>query len=232
MPDHERRVIFGFMVGQEGKTNIPVYYNLTQAGFDPDQDMLQCYENSWSGVGPPQWRSPAGFYSGGLIINWDLMTSLEGLFAAGEQLASSVGCAHACTTGRYAGKKAADYAQEAADPVIDHRQVEGEKTLIYEPLGRQDGIEWKELEAGIGRVMQDYCGAVKDERMVFHASLARKASSALLGFKRSDYPDEELSDKRKWIIMKLTDGGIDVAERPPYFWGDLKENYEAHNVKL
>jgi len=121
--------------------------------------------------------------------------------------------------------------------------------------------------------MQDYCGAVKDERtlilglkwrdeikekearevharnphelmramevltirtageMVFHASLARKASSALLGFKRSDYPEEELPDKRKWIITKLTDGGIDVAERPPYFWGDLKENYEAHNAK-
>jgi succinate dehydrogenase/fumarate reductase flavoprotein subunit len=273
MPEHERRAIFGLMVGQEGKTSIPVYYNLTQAGFDPDQDMLQCYENSWSGVGPPQWRSPAGFYSGGLIINWDLMTSLEGLFAAGEQLASSVGCAHACSTGRYAGKKAADYAQRTTDPVIDRKQVDSEKTLIYEPLNRPDGIEWKELEAGIGRVMQDYCGAVKDEgrllvglkwldeikekearevcarnphelmralevltllsvgEMVFHASLARKASTALLGFKRSDYPDEEPPEERKWIITKLMDDRVDITERPTYFWGDLKENYEAHNPK-
>lgn len=52
MPEHERRVIFGLMVGQEGKTNIPVYYTLTQAGFDPDKDMLQYYEFR---VGPPQW---------------------------------------------------------------------------------------------------------------------------------------------------------------------------------
>ena len=44
---------------------------------------------------------------------------------------------------------------------------------------------------------------------------------------RADYPDEELPEERKWVITKLTDGEIDLVERPSYFWGDLKENYEA-----
>ena len=41
--EQERRVIFGLMIGQEGKTLIPIYRAYTQAGFDPDKDLLQGY---------------------------------------------------------------------------------------------------------------------------------------------------------------------------------------------
>jgi succinate dehydrogenase/fumarate reductase flavoprotein subunit len=270
MPEHERRVIFGLMVGQEGKTNIPVYHTLTQAGFEPDQDMLQYYNGSWWGVGPPQWRRPDEFYSGGLIPNWDLMTNLEGLFAAGDQLLTGVGVGHASATGRYAGRKAVEYVQKAGEPVFDRSQVDAEKTRVYAPVKRRDGIDWKELEAGIARVMQDYCGPVKNEQllnlglkwldeikegeaaelfarnphelmraievldihtvgeMVIHASLARKASNGLLGFKRSDYPEENPPEWQKWITTRLVDGKVRVGELPLDFWGSMKENYEAH----
>jgi succinate dehydrogenase/fumarate reductase flavoprotein subunit len=166
MPEHERRAIFGLMVGQEGKTSIPVYYTLAQAGFDPDQDMLQHYEGSWEGVGPPQWLTYGGFSPAGLIVNWALMTNLEGLFAAGEQLLAGGGSAHACATGRYAGRKAAEYACTTAEPIIERQQVEEEKSRIYAPMKRTHGIEWKELEAGIARVMQDYCGPAKSEQLL------------------------------------------------------------------
>ena len=269
MPEHERRVIFGLMVGQEGKTDIPIYYTLTQAGFDPDQDMLQAYEGSWMGVGPPQWRR-GGQFSGGLIPNWDLMTSLEGLYAAGDQSLTMQGAAGACATGRYAGRKAVEYALKTGEPVIDRSQVEAEKTRVYVPIWRKDGIDWKELEAGIARVMQDYCGPVKNEQllnlglkwlneiregeaaelcarnphelmrslevltiltvgeMVIHASLARKASNPLLSFKRSDCPEEDPPEWRKWITTRLVDGKVKIGELPPDFWGPLKENYDAH----
>jgi succinate dehydrogenase/fumarate reductase flavoprotein subunit len=270
MPEHERRVIFGLMVGQEGKTNIPVYHTLTQAGFEPDQDMLQYYNGSWWGVGPPQWRRPDEFYSGGLIPNWDLMTNLEGLFAAGDQLLTGVGVGHASATGRYAGRKAVEYVQKADEPVIERSQVDAEKARVYAPVQRRDGIDWKELEAGIARVMQDYCGPVKNEQllnlglkwldeikegeaaelfarnphelmraievldihtvgeMVIQASLARKASNGLLGFKRSDYPEENPPEWQKWITTRLVDGKVKVGELPLNFWGPMKENYEAH----
>lgn len=270
MPEHERRVIFGLMVGQEGKTQIPVYYTLTRAGFDPDQDMLQHYEGSWPGTGPPQWLSLGAFYAGGPITDWNLMTNLESLFAAGDQLLSGMGCAHACATGRYAGRKAADYALIAAEPVIDRGQVETEKARVYAPLKVRDGIEWKELEGGIARVMQDYCGPVKHEsllelglkwldeikegeaaqlaadnpheltralevltlltvaEMVVLACKARKTSNTLLGLKRSDYPEDNPPEWRKWITTKLEDEKFKVGELPLHFWGDLKQNYDDH----
>ena len=48
MPELERKVIWGMMVGQEGKTNVPVYKNFTEAGFDPTKDVLQCYGVGWT----------------------------------------------------------------------------------------------------------------------------------------------------------------------------------------
>ncbi len=164
MPEHERRVIFGLMVGQEGKTNVAIYGNYTEAGFDPDRDMLQCY-TKFRGVGPPQWRE-VFFVSGGLVIDWDLRTSLEGLYAAGQQMFASEDHSNAATSGKYAGRKAADYALKAGEPVIDREQVEKEKVRIYAPLKRGDGMEWKELNAGICRVMQDYCGEPKNEGLL------------------------------------------------------------------
>ena len=44
--------------------------------------------------------------------------------------------------------------------------MEAEKDRVYAPIRRKDGIEWKELEAGIARVMQDYCGLTKNEQLL------------------------------------------------------------------
>jgi len=155
MPEHERRAIFGLMVGQEGKTNIPIYFTYTQAGFDPDKDMLQSYSN-FSGRGDSKCRG-IFFVSGGMVIDWDLKTNLEGLFAAGQQMFASEDHCNAATSGKYAGRKAAEYALKAGEPVIDKKQIEDEKARVYAPILRKNGIEWKELNAGICRVMQDYC---------------------------------------------------------------------------
>jgi hypothetical protein len=85
LPEPERRAIFGLMVGNEGKTRIPVYDTLTKAGFDPDRDMLQVpvmhpdayvHANFWAGMPVPLWRQ---WGTGGLVVDWPLKTSLEGL---------------------------------------------------------------------------------------------------------------------------------------------------------
>ena len=166
MPEHERRAIFGLMVGNEGKTRIAIYDAYTKAGFDPDKDMLQAnvvspqfVRGGGRGIGPPQWRAGRG---GGLVVDWDLKTNLEGLYAAGH-VAGGGGCAGASTTGRYAGRKAADYALNAGEPIIQRKQVDEEKARVYAPAKRTDGIGWKELHAGISRIMQDYCGEYKGE---------------------------------------------------------------------
>ena len=43
MPEHERKVIWGMMVGQEGRTQVPVLETYRDAGFDSERDLLQSY---------------------------------------------------------------------------------------------------------------------------------------------------------------------------------------------
>lgn len=177
MPEMERKVIFGMMVGEEGKTKIPIVHTYTASGFDPNKDMLQSYimlggemigpKTRVLRAGLPQQRTFGEVGdAGGLLIDWDLKTSLEGLYAAGDQLFAGNYHHHAAATGRYAGRKAAEYAMGADEPVISREQVEAEKARVYAPTEREEGMEWKELNAGICRVMQNYCGDPKSDELL------------------------------------------------------------------
>jgi len=159
MPEQERRVIFGLMIGQEGRSWL-TYRNLTKAGFDPDKDMPQAYD---AGPGPLGWRT---MKFGGLMHDWDLKTNLDGLYTAGEQTYGGVGCARACATGHYAGDRAAEYAMKANTPVISRAQVDIEKARVYAPINRNDGIGYSEFAKGIATVMQDYCSEVRTEKLM------------------------------------------------------------------
>ncbi len=177
LPEAERRAIFGLSVGNEGRTRIPVYEILTRAGFDPDRDLLQApvmppdaygHANFWAGMPVPHWRQ---WGCGGLLVDWDLRTSLEGLYAAGGAVYGGGAHSSAAASGRYAGRAAAAYARRAPDPEPDRAQVDAERARVYAPLRPQRrGIGWKELNAGICRVMQDYCGQYRSERTL-HAGL-------------------------------------------------------------
>jgi len=290
MPEHERRAIFGLMVGNEGKTRIGIYDIYTKAGFDPDQDMLQAnilplkltgvFEPWWDvkspGISAPQWRESGFFNGGGVMVDWDLRTNLEGLYAAGNQVAGGSLHGAAAAMGSYAARRAADYAKTAAEPVTDRKQVDKEKERVYAPVQRKDGVGWKELHAGTSRIMQDYCGEYKSEEilrmglkwlasireseaaqayarnphelwrtleclsritvgeMVMHASLARKASSKALDFKRLDFPEMDPPEWTKFIVTRLENGEVKVSELPFDYWlkppyaPTYEENYRQH----
>lgn len=162
MSKHERRAIFGLMVGQEGRTSL-CYRDLMQAGFNPDKDMLQVY---LGGRMPPGYRGWLCGPNGGIIPDWDLRSNLEGLYGAGRSLLAGEDCSNAATTGKYAGRKAAEYAVKAKEPTVERRQVEDEKKRVYAPVRRTEGMEWKELNSGVARIMQDYCGDVKTDELL------------------------------------------------------------------
>ena len=114
MPEAERRVIWGMMVGEEGKTKIPVLQNFTERGFDPVKHRLQSYGTGWQSASfLPQERQLFGA-PGGVMHDWDLKTNIDGIYAAGDQLFASDCCGFAAATGYYAGRKAAEYAEKAA----------------------------------------------------------------------------------------------------------------------
>jgi hypothetical protein len=85
MPGYERRAIFGLMVGNEGKTAIPVLKTLRDAGFNPEEDMLMVnvlhpkyagannepYRDvKLPGVNGPNMRDTSFSGYGGIVVDW------------------------------------------------------------------------------------------------------------------------------------------------------------------
>jgi len=176
MPAHERRVIWGLMVGSEGRSRYPVYLNYSLAGFDPDKDML---EVNWLPPEATMVQMPAkaslgaqerwfGFVGGfgGLVFDWDFKTSLDGLYAAGNVLAGGGSYSASACSGRYAGRKAAAYALQSTVAAIKRNQVEKEKERVYAPVRRKNGVGWKELFIGTNKVLKEYCPTYKNENML------------------------------------------------------------------
>ncbi len=161
MPEMERKVIWGMMVGEEAKTKIPILQYYTQRGFDPTKHALQSYGNGWQSASfLPQERQFFGA-PGGIMHDWDLKTNIDGLYAAGDQLFASDCAGHACATGHYAGRKAAAYAGSVQIQPVCRDDIEEEKERIYAPMSRPEGMGWKELNMAVSKAMQNYCGGIK-----------------------------------------------------------------------
>jgi succinate dehydrogenase/fumarate reductase flavoprotein subunit len=163
MPEQERKVIWGMMVGEEGKTKIPVYQNFNKMGFDPEKHVLQCYGAGWTSAQfLPDERQLFGL-PGGFLNDWELRSNLEGLFVAGDSLYASNCYGHAAATGSYAGRHAADYARRVQLTDIDNTQVSSEKQRIYAPLYNKPSgsVGWKELNMAISKTMRIHCGETK-----------------------------------------------------------------------
>jgi succinate dehydrogenase/fumarate reductase flavoprotein subunit len=267
MPEVERNATWNLMLGEESTCQI-ITNTLEDAGYDPSRDLLQSYKFI-EGNSLPQWGE-AG-YGGGLLVDWNLKTTLEGLYAAGTQMFAPEDHSYAAATGRYTGRKAAAYARQVGEVKISREQVDREKARVYAPAKRSNGMEWKELHAGIARAMQYYCSEFKTEsllnvglgtlrkieeesvpllfaldphklmrsledlslltyaQIIIHASLARKASSIPLNFRRIDYPTLDPPEWKKYLTIKLENGKVKTGELPLAFWGDMKKQYEAYN---
>lgn len=166
MPETERRVIWGMMVGEEGKTKIPVLKSLTDRGFNPAHHRLQSYGTGWqSAAFLPQERQLFGA-PGGIFHDWNLQTNIEGIYAAGDQLFSADCAGFAATTGYYAGRKAATACNDIELVAPDEAFISEEKERLYHPLTVSDGMDWRELNKAICKAMQNYCGGVKNDMLL------------------------------------------------------------------
>jgi len=71
-------------------------------------------------------------------------------------------------------------------------------------------------------------------KMIMQASLARRASSKALGFKRLDYPEIDALEWNKYVTTKLENGELKVGEMPFNYWllppnaPTYQENYDKH----
>lgn len=178
MPDDEQRSIWGMMVGNEGKSRFPVYDYYTRWGFNPETDMLmgalispadRARGHGWFSGEPGEadsvsmWRNEGRHYAN-VASDWNLMTSLPGLFCAGA-VSGLEGCSFACSSGDYAGNRAFEFARDTILVEPSEEQIREERKRIYAPVqraGNDDNyVSWKELWAGTARVMQCCCGEYK-----------------------------------------------------------------------
>ena len=271
MPEFERKVIWGMMVGEEGKTKIPILKNYSDRGFDPTKHMLQSYGTGWQSASFLDQERQLFGAPGGVLNDWDMKTNIDGIYAAGDQLFASDCAGFACCTGHYAGRKAAEYVEQVGLEDYDPEDVKREKERLYAPLFREEGMDWRELNMAIAKAMQNYCGGIKCDdllkegldllesfereivpqiscenphdlmrahevfdildvsKLILHACLARKSSSAPLFFERSDYPDLDPEKDRRLITIRQEDGKVVQGSVTLGYFGDLKEEYEKRN---
>lgn len=178
--DHERRSLWGLMVGNEGRTQKAVYDFFNKAGFNPDTDMLQCpvmtpdnYEHDFrdwfqgeANVCKP-WKADTLL---GVTTDWKQMTTIPGLFAAGSE--SNQSGASSGSSGGYSGNRAAEYAKKVELGRLSEEQVAAEKERVYAPVKRMNdpraNVSWKELWMGLNRVMQQDCGEFRTLELAEH----------------------------------------------------------------
>lgn len=207
MPDDERRVIFGMMVGEEGKTRVPVYEDLISRGFDPKKHMLQSYGTGWKSASfLPQERQLFGA-PGGVMVDWNLETNIKGVYASGDQIYGSDCCGTAAATGYYAGRKAAASADSRKIQAADREAVEAEKKRLYAPLdNKEGGLDWRELNKAVSKAMQNYCGGIKND------DLLREGLDLLESYEKEYVP--MLSAKNPHELMRIHEvlDIMDVAE--------------------
>ncbi|MCD7776453.1 MAG: FAD-binding protein [Firmicutes bacterium] len=208
MPEYERSVIFGMMVGEEGKTKIPVYDALTRRGFDPSRDRLRVYGTGWKSAAFSDNERQLFGAPGGVLNDWELMTNIGGLFAAGDQLYSSDCAGFAAATGHYAGRHAAKYARENERAASNESEsfIRSEAERIYAPLYSDGGMDWRELNRAVSKMMQRTCGAVKSDRLLY------EGLAAVDEYRRRMYPRISCRNPHELMRAHEVSDILDVCE--------------------
>jgi len=128
---------------------------LAANGIDITKQMVEIYGSDPYIVGG---HAGAGFW-----VDIDRMTTIKGLFAAGETAGGNPnkyvgGCA---AEGRLAARGALDYIKDVTLPADMGDQVDKEKERVFAPLFyKPDGITSVEMEERLQRLMDEYAGGV------------------------------------------------------------------------
>ena len=71
--------------------------------------------------------------------------------------------------------------------------------------------------------------AIEDAKIAILAMKERKMSSFQISLQRVDYPEADEEDLKYYLALRQEDGKVLYERIPTRFWGNQKEQYEAHN---
>jgi succinate dehydrogenase/fumarate reductase flavoprotein subunit len=104
---------------------------------------------------------------GGLIVaNEKTETSLQGLYAAGDESFGDISAA--ATFGYIGGENAAKYAREVKHPLIKKNNpiLKELRHLVDDIRGRENGPEWDETSMALQQILSDYAGKIRYEALL------------------------------------------------------------------
>jgi succinate dehydrogenase/fumarate reductase flavoprotein subunit len=116
-----------------------------------------------------QGREVGNLSCAGLVVDGDLQTEIEGLFAAGDEVGGTPFTAStgAFAMGWHSGEMAAKHAlKENIFRPVDDSKVESLKRICMDMTSVGRGSPWKEVEYALQNVMDIYCGEVRTETML------------------------------------------------------------------
>ena len=137
---------------------------------------------------------------GGIEIDARAQTSIAGLYASGNICGNvSGGVTCAAVFGMLAGENAAAYAQETAfAPVEEHPLVQERRDFYETLLNRKNGAHWKEVNATLAQIMEDYLGGDLKSGTMMTAGLRYLRDLRALAF-------EELQASNSHELMRIAE---------------------------
>ena len=182
---------------------------------------------------------------GGLIVaNENAETSLQGLYAAGDEAFGDISAA--ATFGYVGGENAAEYAGGIKLTPIkkSNPTIKKVKRLIDDIRGRENGPEWEETTIALQQTMLDYVGKVRNESLMkqglAHLRFIRKKAEETIMAKNSHELGRSLEVLNMLEIGELTflmalnrkeTRGLHVRPDYPYTNPTLNQAHIIQNVK-
>lgn len=115
---------------------------------------------------PIEWMTYEIRSTGRISTNAKSETSIKGLYAAGDEVFSSI--SNAAIFGWIAGENAAKYTEETATSIATDAKakIEEIETLLNEIRNRKVGPDWKEVNIALQQTMSDYTGSIRSEKLL------------------------------------------------------------------
>ena len=179
---------------------------LASRGQDPSKEPIEIFGSDPYIMG--------GHTGGGYWVDMERMTTLPGLFAAGETAGGNPnkfvgGC---CAEGKLAARGALAYMAVADAPELDAAQIAQEKERVYAPLltREEEGVSPLEMKERLQRLMDEYAGGSSQ----FYRVNEQQLDYALRHIKilQSQFKHLRAKDLHDLMQANETMDRVDVAE--------------------
>ncbi len=179
---------------------------LASRGQDPSKEPIEIFGSDPYIMG--------GHTGGGYWVDMERMTTLPGMFAAGETAGGNPnkfvgGC---CAEGKLAARGALAYMAVTEAPVLDAAQIAQEKERVYAPLlmRGEEGVSPLEMKERLQRLMDEYAGGSSQ----FYRANEHQLDYALRHIKilQSQFKHLRANDLHDLMQANETMDRVDVAE--------------------